>query len=71
MCDLSMRDVGVVEFPRQLSGFVREREVTVDVEALDVDKSLVRVQARNAVGYDQDVAVYVSQAILQRIPTDT
>lgn len=55
------------ESPRRLSGEFRGQDVLVEVQAVDLDKSLLRVQAKQLIGYDEENARYVTDYILRQV----
>lgn len=55
------------ENPRRLTGEFRGQDVIVEVQAVDLDKSLLRVQAKQMIGYDEENARYVTDYILRQV----
>lgn len=57
----------ITESPRIIVGEYRQRTVTVEVQAIDLGLSLLRVRAKKLVGYDEDIARDVTGYIIGRV----
>lgn len=55
---------GVQDFPRTVQARVDGAEVTVEVEAVDIDRTLIRVTAEKYIGKDRSTAERVMKGIL-------
>jgi hypothetical protein len=57
----------VQDYPRTVRARVDGAKVTVDVEAIDIDRTQVRVTAERYVGKDDATAAKVMNAIVERL----
>ncbi|MFT7542282.1 MAG: hypothetical protein ACI9K5_003261 [Gammaproteobacteria bacterium] len=60
-------DVVVQDFPREARAVIDTRDVTIAVEAYDLDRTILRVQARGPLGPDESVAQMVQDDIILRL----
>lgn len=67
MQHLIIGGIEIQQEPRRIAGEFRGQDVVVEVQAIDLDKSLLRVQAKRLIGYDEDNARYVSEYILRQV----
>lgn len=57
----------VQEFPRSIDARVDGAEVRIEVEAIDIDRSVIRVSAEKYLGNDKATATKVLNGILDRL----
>ena len=57
----------VQDFPRTVHAKVNGSKVTVDVEAIDIDRTQLRVSAEKYLGKDDATATKVMNAIVERL----
>ena len=60
-------ELGIQEYPRALKARVDGATVFVDVEAHDLDRTLIRVKAEKYLGPDDATATEVMEALLRRL----
>ncbi len=60
-------DPTVTQYPRRIQTEVNSSTVTIDVEAVDLDLTLIRVSAEKVLGADAATAEQVMSKILERL----